>query len=153
MVDKPRPIPEGYASVTPYLIVADADAAIAFYKRAFGAEEVMRLPMPNGRIAHAEIRIGTSRVMLGEAPPESGPRDPGAARPIFLYLYVEDVDATYAAALAAGATAGQPPENQIYGDRSGSVTDPFGHLWYVATHIEDVSRQEILRRTAEKIGE
>lgn len=142
-----NPIPEGYHSVTPYLIVDDAAAALDFYARAFGAAEVMRMPMGD-RIGHAEIRIGDSHVMLADEFPERGhlgPRSRGGPT-ASLMIYLPDVDAAYARAVAAGATEIMPLEDQFYGDRSGTVADPFGHQWTLATHVEDVSPEEMGRR-------
>ncbi|WP_135468429.1 VOC family protein [Crenalkalicoccus roseus] len=142
------PIPPGYRSVTPYLILEDAARALAWYAEAFGARERMRLPMPNGRIGHAEIEIGDSVVMLADAVPEHGIRDPRAlgGSPVTLHLYVAEVDATVARAVAAGAALQRPVENQFYGDRSGTVQDPFGHIWHVASHVEEVPPEEMARR-------
>ena len=140
MKSKVKPIPEGYHTVTPYLIVAGAAAALAFYKKAFGATESMRLTGPGGKIGHAEIRIGDSHVMLADEVPEIGARGPRSfgGSPVTIFLYVEDVDATVDRAVAAGGKLVRPVKDQFYGDRSGGVEDPFGHVWYVATHIEDV---------------
>ena len=144
-----NPIPDGYHAVTPYLIVAGGARAIEFYKAVFGATEVMRLPGPNG-VAHAEIRIGDSVVMLADESPDMGFKSPVAlgGSPLSLMLYVADVDATFQRALAAGAVAKRPVQDQFYGDRSGTLEDPFGHIWTVATHVEDVSPQEIEKRLA-----
>ena len=135
-----KPIPEGYHTVTPYLVVQGVGRLIDFMKAAFDAQEIFRMPMPDGSIGHAEMRIGNSMIMLGEA------RDQFKAMPTTLNLYLEDVDAAYARALAAGATAVSEPKNQFYGDRSGGVRDMCGNNWYVATHIEDVSEEEMKRR-------
>jgi PhnB protein len=145
-----KPIPDGYRTVTPYLIVADCAGAIAFYARAFGATERMRHTMPDGRIGHAELTIGDSMIMLADEAPEQNARAPGAfgGSPVGLHLFVEDVDAVVARATAAGATVTRLVADQFYGDRSGSITDPFGHIWHVTTHIEDVSLDEIARRAA-----
>ena len=145
-----KPIPDGYRTVTPYLIVADSAAAIAFYKKAFGAAERMRHTMPDGRVGHAELTIGDSMIMLADEFPEIGARAPGPAggSPVGLHLFVEDVDAVVARATAAGAKLTRPVADQFYGDRNGSVTDPFGHVWHVTTHIEDVPPDEIARRMA-----
>ena len=144
-------IPEGYHSVTPYLIVDGAAEALEFYKTAFGATEVLRVPDPSGRIGHAEIRIGESHVMLADEHPELGQRGPKAVggTPVSLMIYVEDADARFQAALAGGATQVRPIENQFYGDRSGMITDPFGHVWTIATHVEDVAPEELDRRLKE----
>ena len=144
-----KPIPEGYHSVTPYLVVDDAKAALDFYKRAFGAEEVLRLPMGD-RIGHAEIRIGDSHVMLADEFPEMdklGPKSRGGAT-ASLMIYLEDVDTAFSRAIAAGATQERAVEDQFYGDRSGSLFDPFGHCWTLSTHVEDVPEDEIQRRMA-----
>lgn len=145
-----QPIPEGYHSVTPYIVVDDAAAALDFYKRAFGAEEVLRMPMGD-RIGHAEIRIGDSFVMLADEFPEYGklgPKSRGGPT-ASLMIYLEDVDAAFARALEAGATQERPVEDQFYGDRSGSLVDPFGHSWMLSTHIEDVPEDEMQRRMKE----
>jgi PhnB protein len=141
-------IPPGYHSVTPYLLVRDAIKALSFYGNAFGADEVMRFEGPPGRIAHAEVKIGDSHVMLADENPGEGfvgPQTLGGAG-VSLMLYVEDVDATFARAIAAGATARRPVADQFYGDRVGTLIDPFGHVWSVATHREDVSVEEAKRR-------
>ena len=142
-----KAIPEGYHNVTPYLIVDDAAEAIRFYEKALGATEIFRLPMGD-RIGHAEIRIGDSIVMLSDEWPDMGklgPKARGGATSSMM-LYVEDVDAAYARATAAGATAERPPEDQVWGDRMGSLIDPFGHSWSLATHVEDVPEDEMQRR-------
>jgi PhnB protein len=142
-----KPIPEGYHSVTPYLIVDDADAALDFYARAFGAEELFRLPAGD-RIAHAEIRIGDSHVMLADESQEMGhlgPRSRGGPTSS-LMVYLPDVDSAFRKAVDAGATATRPVENQFWGDRMGTVTDPFGHHWSLATHVEEVPPDEMERR-------
>jgi len=148
-ISKVKPIPEGSHSVAPYLVVRDASGAIEFYKQAFGATEVMRLRMPDGRIGHAEIQIGDSRIMLSDEFPEYGYRGPEAfgGSPVAIHLFVEDVDALASKAIAGGAKVLQPVSDQFYGDRSGRLADPFGHSWIVSTHIEDVSPEEIARRT------
>ena len=143
-------VPAGYAGVTPYLIIRNASKAIEFYKKAFGATEVMRFPGPDGTIGHAEIKIGEGVVMLADESPEMGHKSPqtlgGTA--ITLLLYVPDVDAQFAKAVAAGGTIKNPLKDQFYGDRSGTITDPFGHIWTIATHTEDVSADEMQRRIA-----
>ncbi|HET9794847.1 MAG TPA: VOC family protein [Thermoanaerobaculia bacterium] len=148
-----KPIPEGYHALTPYLIVDGAAAAIDFYVKAFGAVELMRMPAPNGRIGHAEVRIGDSHLMLADEDPAMGYRGPksGGGNAISLLLYVADCDAVISRAVAAGATLTRPPADQFYGDRSGGVTDPFGHSWYVSTHVRDVSDEEMRRVVDEKI--
>jgi PhnB protein len=145
-----KAIPEGYHSITPYIVVDGAARAIDFYREAFGAEEVLRMAAGE-KVGHAEIRIGDSFVMLSDEWPEHnmlGPKARGGSTG-FLMIYVEDVDAAYARALAAGASELRPVEDQFYGDRSGSVTDPFGHQWTLATHVEDVPEDELHRRMAQ----
>jgi PhnB protein len=137
-----KPIPEGFHTATPYLIVRNAEGAIDFYKRAFGATELMRAVDPETkRIRHAEIKIGTSPIMLTDESPEfpdwQSPQSRGGT-PVHIYLYVEDADAVFKRAIDAGAKQLLPLQDQSYGDRSGGVTDPFGHIWYIATHIRDV---------------
>jgi PhnB protein len=150
-----RPIPEGYHSVTPYLIVGDAAGAIAFYKRAFGAKEVMRMAAPGGRVGHAELKIGDSRIMLADEFPDMGARSPKAigGTPVSLHLYVEDVDAVAKRAVAAGAKEVRPVKDQFYGDRLGTLEDPFGHLWHVSTHKEDLAPDELKRRAEKAMGQ
>lgn len=145
-----KPIPDGYHTVTPYLIVNDAAAAIEFYKKAFGAAELFRFPAPGGKIGHAEVKIGDSHIMLADEFPEMGAQSPQTigGSPISLMLYVEDVDAMAKRAVAAGATVTRPVKDQFYGDRSGSFTDPFGHQWHIATHKEDISPEEMKKRAA-----
>ena len=144
-----KPIPDGYQAVTPYLIVSGGARALDFYKQVFGATELMRMAGPNG-VAHAEIRIGDSVVMLADESPDMGYKGPVAlgGSPVSLMLYVSDVDATFQRAVAAGAVQQRPVQDQFYGDRSGTLEDPFGHVWTVATHIEDVAPDEIDRRLA-----
>jgi PhnB protein len=142
-----NPIPDGYHSVTPYLIVDDAEAALKFYREALGAEETVRLPM-GGKIGHAEIRIGNSMVMLSDEWPDMGalgPKTRGGATSSFV-LYVEDADKAFDRAVKAGAKVDKPVENQFWGDRMGSVTDPFGHKWSFGSHVEDVSPEEMKQR-------
>ena len=141
-----KPIPDGYHSVTPYLTVDGVAQAIEFYKKAFGAVELYRLTMPDGKVGHAEIRIGNSPVMMGEACPEMGSRAPQGITPVGMMIYVEDVDALTKQAVAAGAKVVMPVADQMWGDRMGKVTDPFGHQWSLATHIEDVSHAEVTAR-------
>ena len=143
-----KPIPDGYHSVTPYLYVRGAAEAIAFYEKAFGAVEVMRLAMPGGVIGHAEIRIGNSVVMLSDEMPEWGNKSPQTlgGPSSGLMVYVPDVDALFAQAIAAGASVHKPLADQFYGDRSGSVLDPYGHSWTIATHTEDVPHEEMAAR-------
>jgi PhnB protein len=141
-----KAIPDGYHSVTPYLIVNGAAQAIDFYRNVFGAKELFRMAGPDGRIGHAEIRIGDSVVMLAdEAPGYRSPRSLGGAA-VSTMLYVEDVDDCFKRAVAAGAKVQRDLANQFYGDRSGTVEDPFGHVWTIATHVEDVPPEEMKRR-------
>jgi PhnB protein len=146
-----KPIPDGYHSVTPYLILDDAARALEFYKKGLGAVELMRFPAPGGKIGHAEIKIGDSPIMLADEAPQMGHRSPESigGTPVSIMLYVEDVDAVYRRALAAGAKELQPLKDQFYGDRSGTLRDPFGHVWTVSTHKEDLSPEEMGRRAAE----
>ena len=149
-----KPIPDGYQAVTPYLIVKNAAQALEFYKRALGATESFRLASPDGKIGHAEMRIGDSVVMLADEHPEMGhvgPRTIGGT-PVSLHVYVEDVDTRFKQAIAAGGKETRAVTDQFYGDRSGSFEDPYGHLWHLSTHKEDVSPQEIDRRAAERFG-
>jgi PhnB protein len=150
MISRVKPIPDGYPAVTPYLIVADGAGAIAFYERAFGAVVRLRLAQPDGRIGHAELEIGDSLIMLADEAPSMGALAPATVggTPVGLHLYVEDVDAAAARAVATGATVIHPVEDKFYGDRMGTFADPFGHRWYLTTHIEDVSPEEIGRRAA-----
>jgi len=143
-------IPAGYHTATPYLILSGAGRALEFYRQAFGATEVMRLAGPGDRVMHAEIQIGDSRIMLADECPEMGARGPQAigGTPVSVMLYVKDVDAVVAAAVAAGAKLLRPVQDQFYGDRSGTLIDPFGHMWTISTHKEDVSPEEINRRAA-----
>jgi PhnB protein len=143
-----KPIPEGYHTVTPYLSVDDASAAIDFYKQAFGATERVRMPAPDGKIGHAELQIGDSLVMLSDPFPQSSTRPPKelGGTTSGLFLYVEDVDASFQQAVDAGATVAMAPEDMFWGDRFGSVLDPFGHHWSLATHKEDLSEKEIAER-------
>lgn len=145
-----KPIPEGYHSVTPYLIIKGAADAIEFYKKAFGATELFRLADPSGKIGHAEIKIGDSPIMLADEVTGMGYLSPQSLNgsPVSLMIYVEDVDAVFAQALAAGAKEVKPVEDKFYGDRSGSLTDPYGHEWHVSTHKEDVSPEEMDKRAA-----
>ena len=143
-----KPIPEGYHSVTPYLIIEGAADAIEFYKQAFGATELFRFPTPDGKIGHAEIKIGDSPVMLADAYPDmgyNGPKSLGGS-PVSLMIYVEDVDTIFNRAVDAGATVKEALSDKFYGDRLGSLIDPFGHVWHVSTHKEDVSLEEMEER-------
>jgi PhnB protein len=145
-----KPIPEGYHSLTPYLFVRNAAGAIEFYKSVFGATETMRMPGPNGQIMHAELKIGDSTVMLSDENPQMGALSPQSigGTATGLNVYIANVDAVVQKAVDAGAKLVRPVKDQFYGDRSGSVIDPFGHLWSVATHVEDVSPEEIRKRAS-----
>ena len=153
---KPDPIPASYRRVSPCLIVRGADKALEFYAAVFGATERMRLPGPDGSVAHAEIEIGDSVVIVEEESPYRGTQAPPAGglpgTPVFQFLYVADVDATVDTAVAHGATLVRAPENQFYGDRDAYVVDPFGHGWTIASHVEDVAPDELMRRMAELQG-
>jgi PhnB protein len=138
---KPNPIPEGYSTVTPYLCVVEAARLIEFLKQAFAAKVIVRMDGPDGSVMHAEVKIGDSMVMIGQVPAERATR-------AMLHLYLPDADATYKKALAAGATSVREMADQFYGDRTGGVRDAFGNDWYIATHIEDVSPEEMKRRMA-----
>lgn len=142
--------PDGYHTATPYLIIQGAAAALDFYQKVFGATEMVRMAQPDGGIGHAEVRIGDSVVMLADECPEMGCRSPKSigGSSVSLLLYFEDVDAVVARAVAAGAKLTQPVRDQFYGDRNGTIEDPFGHVWIIATHIEDVSPEEMKRRIA-----
>ena len=150
-----KPIPDGYSSLTPYLIVSDGNAAMRFYKDAFGATERMCLDAPGGKIGHAELTIGDSVIMLADEYPEMGALSPATigGTPIGLHLYVTDVDTVTSRAVAAGGKLLHPPENKFYGDRNSTIEDPFGHRWYLSTHVEDVSPDEIARRAAAMHGQ
>ncbi len=143
-----KPIPEGYRSVTPYLIISGASAAIDFYRQAFGATENFRLPLPDGQVGHAEIRIGDSTIMLADPCEESPLRSPHSTggSSVGLHVYVEDVDTQFAQAVKAGAKTVRPLQDQFYGDRSCTLEDPFGHIWFLATHKEDIPPEEISKR-------
>jgi PhnB protein len=143
-----KPIPDGYHSVTPYLSIQGASEAIEFYKRAFNAAELFRLDAPDGKIGHAEIKIGDSSVMLADSCAESPSHNPKSlgGTSIGLHVYVEDVDALFAQAIGAGARVVKPVQDQFYGDRNGTLEDPFGHVWFIATRKEDLTPEEINRR-------
>ena len=145
---KIKPLPDGSHTVTPYLIVRNATRAIGFYREAFGAEELFRLKEPGGRIGHAELRIGDSTIMLADEYPDFGALSPASigGSPVRLHLRVDQVDAVMRRAIAAGATELRAAKDEFYGERSGMLTDPFGHQWFVATRIEDVSPEEMQRR-------
>ncbi len=150
MASKVKPIPDGYHNVTPYLIIKGAAAAIDFYKKVFGATELVRMPSPDGRVGHAELKIGDSFIMLADEYPEMktvGPQTLGGTS-VSLLLYVGDVDGTVERAVAQGSTIKKPVQDQFYGDRSGTIEDPFGHQWTIAIHQEDVSPEEMKRRMA-----
>ncbi len=144
-----KAIPDGYRSVTPYLIVKGADRAIDFYKKVFGAVQRMRMDGPNGTVGHAEIEIDDSIIMLADEFPDMGFRSPQSlgGTGVSLHLYVKDVDACFNRAVAAGAKVLRPVEDQFYGDRSGTVEDPFGHVWTISTHKEDLSPEELQKRS------
>jgi len=163
MANKAKPIPEGYHTVTPYLIVNGGAAALDFYKKAFGATELFRFPMPNGKLGHAEIKIGNSHIMLADEPegpvaetPDHralrSPKTAAGRTTVGIMLYVEDVDRLAKQAVAAGAKELRAVTNQFYGDRSGTYEDPFGHVWTISTHIEDVSPEEMMKRAQQQHG-
>jgi PhnB protein len=145
MAKAAKAIPQGYHTVTPSIVVAGAAKAIDFYKKAFGAEEIMRFPGPDGSIMHAEIRIGDSVVMLGDEMPEQGGRSPKSygGTPVSFFIYRENVDAAWKQAVAAGAKEKMPLQDMFWGDRTGCLVDPFGHQWWLAQHIQDLTPQEI----------
>jgi PhnB protein len=145
------PIPPGYPRISPYLVVQDAKRAMGWYVEALGAQEMLRLPGPEDSVMHGEVRIGDSVVMLGEQSPDYGAFAPAhyGGSPVSMVLYVEDVDAAFARAVALGATAEQPPADKPYGDRMGTLRDPFGHRWFLSSHIEDVSTEEVVRRMSQ----
>jgi PhnB protein len=149
-----KPIPDGYHTATPYLILNAASEAIAFYKKALGAAEVMRMGEPSGKIHHAEISIGDSRIMLADEHPDIQALSPKTIRgsPVSIHLYVEDVDAAVERAVAAGGKLIRPVADQFYGDRVGGIEDPFGYRWFIATHKEDLTMEEIRRRAAAQSG-
>jgi PhnB protein len=144
-----KPIPEGYHTLTPYLIVRGGAAALDFYAKAFGATELYRMADPSGRVGHAEMQVGDSRFMLADEFPDRGAVSPQGSEghSVTFLLYVPDVDAAFARAVAAGGKAVRPVQDQFYGDRSGTLEDPFGHQWTLATHVEDVSPEEMERRS------
>jgi len=149
-MSKVSPIPKGYHSITPYLVIKGASQAIEYYKKAFGATEVVRMDGPDGKVGHAELEIGDSRFMLADENPSMGQGYTSAATigasPVSLYLYCPDVDNVVQRAVAAGGKILKPVQDQFYGDRSGFIQDPFGHLWGIATHVEDVSPEEMKQR-------
>ena len=148
-----KPIPDGYHTVTPYLIVKGAARAIDFYKQAFGATEIMRFPGPNNTVMHAELKIGDSVIMLADEQGTAGggeyrsPQSVGGS-PVSLMIYVPEVDKTFKQAISLGSQSKRDVQNQFYGDRSGNLVDPFGHIWTIATHVEDVSAEEMKKRMA-----
>jgi len=143
-----KPIPDGYHTATPYLIIGGAGDAIEFYKKAFGATELFRFPTPDGKVGHAEIKIGDSPIMLADEFPEMGYKGPQTlgGSPVSIMIYVEDVDTIFNQAVAAGAAIKEAVSDKFYGDRLGTVTDPFGHVWHISTHKEDVSIEEMQKR-------
>ncbi|HEY3769561.1 MAG TPA: VOC family protein [Candidatus Angelobacter sp.] len=154
MANKVKPIPEGYYSITPYLVIKGAAAAIDFYKEAFGAVEILRMPQPDGRVGHAELKIGNSIVMMADEYPEMqvvGPKTLGNTS-VGLLLYLDDVDKALERAVSLGATIKKPIADQFYGDRTGTIEDPFGHKWTLAVHIEDVTPEEMQRRMEAQAG-
>lgn len=151
MSNSVKPIPEGYHAVTPYLIVQGAAKAIDFYKRAFLAKELFRMEAGEGKIAHAELQIGSSRIMLADEHPEMNARGPESfgGSPVSFCLYVENVDEMFPRSITLGAVELRPLKNQFYGDRSGTIKDPFGHTWTISTHVEDVSPEEMEKRASQ----
>jgi PhnB protein len=149
MQNKVKAVPDGYHTATPYLIISGAAKALDYYERAFGAKETLRLEH-QGKIGHAEFKLGDSIIMLADEYPEMGHRSPKTigGTPVSIMLYVDDVDTFVDKAVSGGATLRQPVEDKFYGDRSGTIEDPFGHVWHIATHIEDVSPEEIDKRVA-----
>ena len=154
MAQSVRPVPEGYHSVTPYLVCDGAAKAIEFYKQAFGATELMRMPGPNGKLGHAEIKIGDSHIMLADPNPDMGAKAPGAygGSPVGIVLYIANVDNVVGKAVAAGAKITRPVKDEFYGDRAATITDPFGHTWHVHTHMRDVSPEE-MKKAMESMGQ
>jgi PhnB protein len=146
-----KPVPDGYTTVTPYLVVRGAADAITFYKKAFGAQEIMRMPGPGGRIMHAEIKIGNAMLMLAEEAPEMGNKSPQAlgGSPVSIFLYVPDVDKTFQQAVSSGAQSKMAPADMFWGDRFSKLTDPYGHEWGIATHKEEVAPAEMAKRQEE----
>jgi len=149
-----KPIPDGYHTVTPYLVCRGAAKAIEFYTKAFGAKEMFRMPMPDGSIAHAEVQIGDSMLMISDENPDMGAVSPQSLNgtPVNIFLYVKDVDAAFQQAVKAGATAVMPPTDMFWGDRYSKLSDPFGHSWSIATHKEDVAPEEMGKRAAAAMG-
>lgn len=154
MATNVKPIPEGYHSVTPYLIIKGAAAAIEYYKKSFGATELFRMPTPDGKIGHAELKIGDSPIMLADEHPDLGHVGPQTlgGTPVGILIYVDDVDTIYKRAISGGGQEVKPLQDQFYGDRSGTLKDPFGHMWTIATHVEDVAPEEMEKRMAAAHG-
>jgi PhnB protein len=154
MAGKVKPIPEGYHTVTPYLVVDNATEALRFYQRAFNAKEIERMEGPQGKIAHAELKIGDSIVMIADEMPGAGTRSPKSlgGTPSGIFLYLDDVDTAFQRAVAAGAKADQQPTDMFWGDRYGKLTDPFGHSWSMATRKEEVAPEEMKRRAQEAVA-
>jgi uncharacterized glyoxalase superfamily protein PhnB len=152
-----KPIPEGYRTITPHLVIKGAAEAIEFYKRAFGAEELSRMPMPGTdgevRLGHAELQIGDSKLFLADECPEYGSTGPNGSSPVSIHLYVTDADAVFDQAVAAGATVSMPLADMFWGDRFGKLVDPFGHHWSIATHLEDPTPEQMKERMAAAFGE
>jgi len=152
-----NPIPEGCHTITPHLVIKGAAKAIEFYKRAFGAEELCRMPMPGPdgqvRLGHAELQIGDSRLFLADEFPEQGSTGPNGSSPVSFHMYVTDADAVFEQAVAAGATVSMPLANMFWGDRFGKLVDPFGHHWSIATHLEDPTPEEMKERMAAAFAE
>jgi PhnB protein len=150
-----KPIPEGYHTVSPYLAVDDAARAIEYYVKAFGAKEVVRMDAPGGKVGHAELEIGDSRIMLADPFPQASTRPPKemGGTSVSVFMYVEDVDAVVKQAVDAGATVSMEVSDQFWGDRFGSITDPFGHVWSIATHVEDVPPEEMAERAKTAMAE
>ncbi|MDY0883165.1 VOC family protein [Dongia soli] len=151
MASNVKAIPDGYRSITPYLVVDGGMAAVEFYKKVFGAVERLRVDRPGGKIGHTELMIGDSVIMMADEYPEMNARGPKSigGSPVSLVLYVPDVDAVAKKAVEAGGTLERPVETKFYGDRMGTIKDPFGHIWHIATHVEDVSPEELQRRAKE----
>ncbi|RDI39066.1 VOC family protein [Aquicella lusitana] len=147
-------VPQGYNSITPYLIVNNAAKAIEFYKKLFDAKEVMRMDQPDGKVGHAELRIGDAKIMLADEYPEMDARAPEAfgGSPVGIHLYIKEVDTVVEKALRAGSTLMRPVETMFYGDRTGTLIDPYGHKWYVSTHVENVSAAEMKKRAEKLFG-
>jgi PhnB protein len=154
MAKSVKKIPDGYAAVTPYLTIKGAAQAIEFYKKAFGAKENLRMPTPDGKVAHAELAIGDSLIMLSDPFDQGQTKTPkkAGATTVGIFLYIDDVEETYKQALDAGATSTQEPEDMFWGDRFARVTDPYGHSWQLATHVEDIEPEEMERRSREAMA-